>query len=380
MAQDFLKLYKEYCEEVTDSHPNYHDFVGIATVGVILGNGCYLPFGDTRIYPNIWLILLGDSSFARKTTALNIGKRLLSEVSPAKIYPNEFSHEKIQSLLEEKPAGCFYFSEFLSLMGLLSRDYMVGTKGFLADLFDCPYAYKRETGGRSINIVSPAISIMSATTQSWFTEKMKESDIQGGFLPRFLMILPKPKTKSLALPPPADKDKRQVLVDMLKNIQHISGVCFLKEEARKMFEDFYAQLSRMPGNGRTQPFLQRLQIYALKFAIIYNVMDEMSLKISASSMFKSIGKITELCKSMTTVEDEDMVFGKVQGNMRKISQYLKKHGDSSKSTLLMNTRLSSREFNEAIETLTESEKVSIQKIKTTKRPLTIYSLIETTSE
>lgn len=135
MAQDFLKLYKEYCEEVTDSHPNYHDFVGIATVGVILGNGCYLPFGDTRIYPNIWLILLGDSSFARKTTALNIGKRLLSEVSPAKIYPNEFSHEKIQSLLEEKPAGCFYFSEFLSLMGVALQGLYGRHKGIFSRPF-----------------------------------------------------------------------------------------------------------------------------------------------------------------------------------------------------------------------------------------------------
>lgn len=374
MAQDFLTLYKDFAESVTDAHPNYHDFVGIATVGITLGNNCYLPFGDTRIYPNIWLILLGDSSFSRKTTALNIGKRLLSEVNPSKIYPNEFSQEKIQALLEVRPSGCFYFSEFLSLMGLLSRDYMVGAKGFLADIFDAPYSYTRETGSKTINIKYPAVSILSATTQSWFTEKMKESDVQGGFLPRFLMILPRPKTKTLPLPPQADKDKRQELINILKDIQHITGVCYLKEDARRLFEDWYVKLSNLPGNGRTQPFLHRLQIYTLKFAIIFSVMDEMNIKISAGSMLKAIEKCMELCKSMTTVEDEDIVFGRVQGNMRKITQYLKKHGDSSKSTLLQNTKLSSKEFNEAIETLIESEKVNSHKIKTSRKPLTLYSL------
>jgi len=178
----------------------------------------------------------------------------------------------------------------------------------------------------------------------------------------------------------ADEKKRQELINILKNIQHITGVCYLKEDARKLFEDWYGQLSNMKGNGRVQPFLHRLQIYTLKFSIIYSIMDEMGTKISKSSMLSAIEKCTELCKSMTVVENEDIIFGRVQINMRKIIQYLKKHGNSSKSTLLQNTKLSSKEFNEAIETLIDSERVSSKKIQTSRKPVTLYSLEEKVSQ
>ena len=109
-------------------------------------------------------------------------------------------------------------------------------------------------------------------------------------------------------------------------------------------------------------------------------MDEMGTKISKSSMLSAIEKCTELCKSMTVVENEDIIFGRVQINMRKIIQYLKKHGNSSKSTLLQNTKLSSKEFNEAIETLIDSERVSSKKIQTSRKPVTLYSLEEKVSQ
>lgn len=375
--ENFLTLYKEFAEEITDCPPNYHDYVAITAVGIMLGNQCYLPFGDTRIYPNIWLILLGDSSYSRKTTAMNIGKRLLSEASPERIYPNEFSQERIQALLENRPAGCFFFSEFLTLMGLLQRDYMAGTKSFLADLFDSPFTYRRETQEKTIKIEHPAISIMSATTHSWFTDKLKESDVAGGFLPRFIMVMPCKKTKDISLPPEADKEKRHRLVFELQKFQSISGVAFIKEDARHYFQAWYEKLVKWPGNGRTQPFVNRLQIYTLKFAMILSVINEMSLKISAESMAQAVEYTLRLCKDLTHVEEEELVFGKVQVNMKKILDCLRRHPASSKSYILNTAHLTSRDFKEAMETLHDGERVRREVIKTSGRPVEFYHLTET---
>ena len=251
---NYLQLYKEFCEEITDAPPNYHDHIGLLTVSLVLGNQIYLPFGDTRIYPNMWMILLGSSSFSRKTTAINIGKRLVSEVCPDRIYPNEFSHEKIQGLFKDRPAGCFFFSEFVTLMGLLSRDYLSATKGFLTDLYDSPYSYTRETLKSTVTISNPAISIASATTQEWFTDKMKESDVLGGFIPRFLMVMPSKKTRSIGIPPMADQTKRETLKYYLQNFKSISGVCVLTKDVSKSFESWYEILSVSNGSARLDPF------------------------------------------------------------------------------------------------------------------------------
>ncbi len=371
---NFLEIYKAYCEEITDAPPNFHDFVAIVVGGIALGNQCFIPFGDTRIFPNIWLLLLGDSSYSRKTTSINIGRRLLSEVCPEKIYPNEFSQERIQSLLETMPSGAFFFSEFITLMGLLNRDYMSGTKGFLADIYDSPFTYKRETQGRSIKICNPAISIISATTQSWFMERLKESDIQGGFLPRFIIIMPEKKTRTIAIPPEGDKAKRHELVKALNRFQKMSGVFSIHPDARREFEAWYKTLMDLPSNHRTDPFVNRLQVYTLKFAMILNVITEMNLIISHESMKRAIRMMYGVFKSLSHIDQDELVFGKPQTNMKKIVDCLMRHGSQSKSSLLVNTRLSTKEFNEAAETLKEMEKVSVSKIKTSRRPVEFYEL------
>jgi hypothetical protein len=372
----FLLDYKEYATEITDAPENYHDYMGLALVGIILGNKCFFPYGDTRIYPNIWLILLGDSSSSRKTTAINIGKRILSEVNPELIYPNEFSQEKIQGLLEKRPCGCFFFSEFVSLMGLLSRDYLAGTKGFLADLYDSPFIYKRETEKKSIRIENPSISIISATNQSWFTEKMKESDIIGGFIPRFIIIMPDPKKKNLSIPPEADLTKRHNLVKQLLDFEKISGSFVIKPDARAYFDSWYNKICSLPGNSKIQPFIHRLQTYTLKFAIILNVINECNTKISLETMKQSVDYVYKIAKKLTKMEDEDLIFGKVQQNMKKIVDCLRKHGKQPKSFLMNYTKLISKDFKEASETLIESEKIKVQLIKTSTKPLLMYELVE----
>ena len=374
--ESYLTLYKAYCEEITDAPPNYHEFVAIGVAGIVIGNRCYLPFGDTRIYPNIWLILLGDSSYSRKTTSINIGKRLLLELCPERIYPNEFSQERIQKVLETKPAGAFFFSEFVTLMGLLNRDYMSGTKGFLADLFDCPFTYRRETEKGQIKIENPAISIISATTQSWFMERMKESDILGGFLPRFIIVIPEKKTGSIPIPPEADIKKRHEIIRHLKAFQTIEGAFSISEDSRKYFSDWYSTLMTCPSNNRTDAFVNRLQVYTLKFAMILNVINTGNLEITRESMKKAVDTMWKVYQSLNQIDQDELVFGRVQNNMKKILDCLKRNGRLPKSKLLRNTGLSAKEFTEAVDTLCQSERVRLRRIKTSSKPVEFYEINE----
>ena len=94
-SDSFLDIYQHYAEEVTDASPDYHAFMGLVTLASVVGNRVFMPWGDTNIYPNMWVILIGKSTLDRKTTSINISKRLLFRFNHKLIYPNEFSYEKL---------------------------------------------------------------------------------------------------------------------------------------------------------------------------------------------------------------------------------------------------------------------------------------------
>ena len=115
---NFLKEYPLYCAEMTDAPMEFHQAVALGVLASACGNNFYFPFGDNRVYPNMYLILLGTSSDTRKSTSLQFGKNILQHAKPEIIHPNEFSHEKLLQVMSKRPTGVFFYSEFLSLMGL----------------------------------------------------------------------------------------------------------------------------------------------------------------------------------------------------------------------------------------------------------------------
>jgi len=375
--------YVNYAESITDAPIEFHNFMGIAGMGCVLGNKVHFPFGDTNIYPNIWIILLAPSSAYRKTTALNIIKRLLLRVDPALVYPNEFSHEKIQEILSQKPYGSFFFSEFITLMGLLNRDYMAGCKAFLADLFDCPVVYERQTKGNNTRIENPAVSIFSATTIEWFLEMVKETDIYGGFLPRFLIVPAYSKTKDMPIPPRVDQVKQKALIDELEEISKVSGEAYLTDGARKLHGQWYSRFSECADGTRFNAFYQRLQTYILKFAMIIQVSKNRGLEITEDSMQEAIGYMDWLSNNMRIIEDNELTFGKVQKDMKKVMGILRQRktkgeSETSRKDLLRATRLSSKELDNTTETLFEQEKIDISQktVGDSHKRTMFYRLIE----
>lgn len=196
-------------------------------VGSILGRQVWAYTGGHRLYPNFWIVLIAPSSFFRKTTSLYTARRILQKANPDRILPEEFSQEKLFETLQEKPIGTFFYSEFMSLMGLLKRDYMAGCKAFLTMLYDSlPYPYIRTTKNATYTIQNPCISLLTATTTDWFLAETKATDMRGGFffLPRFLLVpARKKKEKHLFDEVIPDISQENFLVAELNELARIQG-------------------------------------------------------------------------------------------------------------------------------------------------------------
>lgn len=378
MTSNFLDTYKAYASEITDAPIEFHDFLALATIGISLGNRCFFPFGDSRIYPNFWMLIIAPSSSYRKSTALNISRRLLSEHNNKLIYPSEFSHEKILEVISDNPSGAFYFSEFMSLMGLLSRDYMAGTKALLTDLYDCPSRYSRSTKGQDLVIEKPVISMITCSTVDWLLNKTKEEDIQGGFIPRFLIIPSKAKVRDLALPPPACLVKRDYLLQALKAFSMVSGCFYLDDKARKAFECWYTQASNNQGYGKFSSAIQRLQIYIIKLAMVIEVNNSggISLKISEQSMTQAIQYANWIANQLKTLHEDEFTFSQFDKNLKKVMNELKAKASISREDMFRSTRLNKKDFDLVIQTLEERGCVTTEKqrLAGAKKPTITYSL------
>ena len=72
----------------TESPRIFHIWSAIFAVSAALGRRCYLPFGTGEIFPNHYVLLIGTPG-TRKTTAANIGKRILAKSTGVRFAPDD---------------------------------------------------------------------------------------------------------------------------------------------------------------------------------------------------------------------------------------------------------------------------------------------------
>lgn len=84
---EYLNDYLEMVED-TESPRLHHIWSALGIMSAALGRRCYLPFGSSKIFPNQYIFLVGNPG-TRKSTAANIGKRLLREATSVRFAPGD---------------------------------------------------------------------------------------------------------------------------------------------------------------------------------------------------------------------------------------------------------------------------------------------------
>ena len=305
----FLRDYFEYARELTDSPEHYHLFVSMGVLGTAIGRKIWIPSGFNNIYPNIFLVLLAGSSFLRKSTSLTGGKDLLRETFTEMAMPDHVTLEKMLDILSNNPTSCFFPMEFASFISMTERSYNEGMMSIITELFDNPTDYRRSTKGGGDQIIrEPFLSILAGSTFDWFNKKIKQSDIYGGFLARFLFVPAYKKTKFMAFPPEKDQRKLKDLKRSLGAIAGIKGKAIFSDDCKRIYsiwlKSHEEQIMNHPKVGLLSGFMTRLAIYALKFALIYHLAESKSLHITPQAVYRAILAVEYLKAELFKLADE----------------------------------------------------------------------------
>jgi len=379
----FFYDFMEYASPLTDAPDEFLFGPALVCVAGVIGNKICIPFGSMQIYPNLWILLLAKSSIFRKSTSITIARQIVEKIEGTVIMPDQSTPETFLEDLQENPCGIYVLYELGSFLKNMERSYMRGFKEDLTHIYDCPPKFRRRRknpkGERiTIEITHPCISLISGSTIEWFLEAVREDDICGGFLPRFLYIPAEIKEKeTIILPPPKNLQKENKLVRKLQRIREKTGQILIHPETEtfELYRGWVEKIEKKSQDHRQESllaaFYTRLEIAALKIAMIIEAsLNEISDNhtLSPESMDYAIKIADWFRKNIAYLLEERLAFTPAEKKKMKILDMLKQKDIISHSELLQRSHLSAREFSEVVTTLKQCGKIKEVSLKGRRGP------------
>ena len=363
------KEWIDYCAASTDAPAIFHRFSRMVLGAALLENKVRLKWGHVWVYPNLWACIIAPSSTFRKSTVLNITRNVIEDINKFLLYPQEFSQERLIEAFALQSCGVMMAYEFQTLLGILGREYNLGLKALLTELYDCPKSYQRQIKKLSFEIVQPCISLFAATTSDWLLERAQEGDFRGGFLSRFLFIPAFKKEVTYYVPKSSDPQRWKYIMSQAVRIRKMEtpGDAGMTLEAdaeahfvewMKNHEDFERYAVKVP--PVLDSYWIRLETSALKLAIIEACWRGQT-NITHEIMEASTSMIEQLKAAMMEFYGAGFAFSPYQVRRQNIMRILKRSTTLTRQALLAESQLSAFDFNNTIDTLREAGEIAVSK-------------------
>ena len=267
MNPNFFSLYNDYTKH-TEPPTNYHAWSAIAALSALLGKKCFIPQGHFTVYPNLYIVLVGDPAM-RKSTALNVAKNLVRSVERVPIAPesstrealiDDMSKNKVDWALQGRDLSYWQSSAFVGELeqffgGKHINQQMVG---FLTAIWDEPMFKERTRKGGEVVINNPYFSMLGCCTTSWMNTKLQQDVISDGFSRRTIFVYG--NELRLLNPWPESTDEEIELFRKLqeesKRIFSIGGLFQFTKEAREIWDSQYVS-----NRDQAKKFSQKVQHY-----------------------------------------------------------------------------------------------------------------------
>jgi hypothetical protein len=219
----FVERYVAWAKSLGDAAPQYHQASAFVILSSLLAGSIVLPtsFGD--LVPNIWVMVLADTTLSRKTTAMNIAVDLLDEIDSSLMMATDGSIEGLTTGLSTRPGkvSIFFRDEFTGLMEQMTKkDYMAGMPEFFTQLYDSRTVIRR-LRKEEIRVQKPRLIIFAGGIKSRMQQLVTFEHVSSGFLPRFIFVTAvtdPQKVKPLGRPTEKNWGARDVVLSEMNEI------------------------------------------------------------------------------------------------------------------------------------------------------------------
>lgn len=254
---DWIQSYLEYTSS-HESSEQMRTWIAISVLAGVLERKVWFDFDYYKLFPNLYIFIIGPSGIVKKSTAMAIGVDLLREVSGVAILSERVTPGSL--LKEMKGAGRFfdyhskivrqspvycYASELKAAFG--GSVSMVSE--FLTDFYDCqPHnsekAWTSKNTAGKIQIYGPCLNILAGSTPAWLRRMIPPKDMEGGFASRVIFVVENQGSSTPVAWPKMDietKAMKPKLIEDLREIHVLKGEFDVTPRARALFQNWYEQ-------------------------------------------------------------------------------------------------------------------------------------------
>lgn len=290
MAFQFYEDYFKYIGD-TESPIIYHRWCAISMVAALLGRSVSWPFGHGAIYPNMYILLVGNPG-ARKGTALKPASNALRYIDYNKLAPQRVSPERF--IIEMQRLNTIDTVDTDSLLDIPVEnvtngqaheiyvvseefgDFIRGNSDFintLTNMWDNLPKYEHpKIHGKSILVHEPTVNIIGATTQQGISLNIPIEIVGQGGLSRFILVHGESTGKKITFPSPPTQANVDTILAHLQRIKNIKGTVVMTDDAMAILDAVY---KTYPGlqDHRFQYYNNRRFTHLVKLAIVFAAMD-----------------------------------------------------------------------------------------------------------
>lgn len=219
----FIERYIEWAKSLGDAAPQYHQAGAFTILSALLSGVVILPTSFGTVKPNLWFMILADTTLTRKSTAMDISMELLAEIDDDAIMATDGSIEGLLTSLGTRPSrpSIFLRDEFSGLLEMITKkDYYAGMPELLTKLYDGKLQ-KRLLRKETIEVRDPCLLVFAGGIKNKITGLLTFEHVSSGFMPRFIFITAESDiTRVRPLGPPTDwiDSNRTAIIDELQDL------------------------------------------------------------------------------------------------------------------------------------------------------------------
>ena len=417
---DILQKTIRYASPLSDAPDEFLPTPFLAMIGALIGQKRYLKLGGITLYPVIWTVLFAASSNMRKSTVLSILKSLFktlvkkwkkehdrelsdwnarriaakenkeefTEPEPKKktFYQSEgFSDLTFWETLRDSESIISVPGEFTGLWTELTR-----SRNALSDtalqLFDAEDHIRRNTRmGGDIELENPVWNIAGATTISAFQRSLTQTERGSGMLQRILPVTVIERTKPYKAMTELPAPDTYLYNRITERIEELSKLqpepMTLSAEANQAFTQWSKDLNARSLEMESEindigGYASRLNAYGLKFALIFQTLDNSGTVISGANMTGAIALCEWIFKHTIFMLSRNYIFNRFYADRLKLREILAKKGGYLSRTDLMNlSNFDKEQMDRAIDNEITAGRLEVIEVDTGARKRYEYRLL-----
>lgn len=277
--RDLFKSYREFVGR-SEAPGIYHRWSLIGVVAANLGRQFYLPFGEGRIFPNLYLMLVGEPG-ARKSSAIKLASKILAQAGYDKFSAEKTSKEKFLAdlagqgtedsfdLLSIGAAEVFINAdEFNEFTGTGNLEFL-SLLGTLWD-FDSEKPFsQRLKNSKPIEIYQPTLNILAGNTTENLARAIPAEALGQGFASRLIFIHAESSGVKIPFPVKAPVELKQAVINLLLDMkQKVEGEASLDMDARDALAQIYTTFVELDDH-RLKHYSSRRHTQLIKLCLIF---------------------------------------------------------------------------------------------------------------